>query len=248
MKNPKEIGEILKGARQKKGLTIDEVYNKTRIQPKTIAVIEDGTYGETMGSVYAFLFLKKYALFLGLDTEDLLASYKNFYRDKEKVVLDIEKEPQPINIELRKWMIPAVSLVLVFMVVFFILFLGFKLKSFYSTRKTAKAEVPSVISKPALFPIVRDKPIELSLRSTDSVWMKVKKDGKSAFEGTLRKGKRKSWSADDKIELWIGRAEALDFTINGKSIGSIGKGSIKNIQISRRGLKIKNKWLLKAKE
>jgi len=67
MKNPKEIGEILKAARQKKGLTIDEAYNKTRIQPKIIRALEAGQIGEVLDKIYVLLFLKKYALFLGLD-------------------------------------------------------------------------------------------------------------------------------------------------------------------------------------
>ena len=245
MNHPKEIGEILKETRQKKGLTIDQIYNKTRIQPHIIEALEEGTAGEVLGNVYTLLFLRKYASFLGLDSGSLVADYKNFYTDKEEVVLDIEKEPQAVNISLPKWIVPAVSVGLIFIVIFFILFLGFKLRSFRSARKETSA---SVISKLRVFPIAKDKFIELILQSTDNVWMKVKKDGKVVFEDTLPKGGKKEWFAADKIELWVGRAEALNFTINGKSIGNIGKGKIKNIQISRRGLKIRNKWLLKAKE
>ena len=247
MENPKEIGEILKGTRQKKGLTIDEVYNKTRIQPKIIEALEEGTSGEVLGNVYTVLFLRKYASFLGLDSTGLAAAYKNFYTDKEEVVLDIEKEPKTVNVELAKWLAPAISVGLIFIAIFFIFFLGLKLRSFRSARKETTTLTISK-PKPRVFPIPGDRSIELVLESTDKVWMKVKKDGKYAFEGTLPKGGKKKWSADDKIELWVGRAEALNFTINGKSIGGVGKGNIKNIQISRRGLKIRNKWLLKAEK
>ncbi len=247
MRDPKEIGKILKETRQKKSLPIDEIYNKTRIQPHIIEALEEGTAGEVLGNVYTPLFLRKYAAFLGLDSASLVASYKNFYTDKEEVALDIEKEPQAVNISLPKWIVPALSVGLTCIVIFFIIFLGLKLRSFRSAKKET---IPLVISKPkpAVFPISKDKSIELVLQSTDNVWMKVKKDGKVVFEDTLPKGGKKEWSAADKIELWVGRAEALNFTINGKSIGNIGKGSIKKIQISRRGLKIRNKWLLKAKE
>ena len=76
--------------------------------------------------------------------------------------------------------------------------------------------------------------------------MKVKKGNKVAFVGVLKKNKEKTWSTDDSIELWVGRAEVLDFTINGKPIGKIGKGRIRRIRISRNGLKAGSKWLFKA--
>jgi cytoskeletal protein RodZ len=103
-------------------------------------------------------------------------------------------------------------------------------------------------AKAALFPIPKDVPIELALRGADEVWMKVKQDGRVIFEGTLRRNEQKKWAADKVLDLWVGRAEALDFTINGTRIGKVGSGRIKDIQILRNGLKIDNTWLLKAEE
>ncbi|UCD55547.1 MAG: DUF4115 domain-containing protein [Candidatus Omnitrophota bacterium] len=245
MKNPKEIGRILKETRQKRGLTIDEVCNKTRIQPNIIKVLEGGTAGEVLGNIYAVLFLRKYVAFLDLGNTGLVSSYKDFYAAKEEPPLDIEKKPQAVNISLPK--LPVLPVALTFILIFFAIFLGIKLKSFRSTREEKAIHAISE-SKPAIFPIAKDKSIELVLQGADNVWMKVKKDGKVIFEDTLPKGGKKEWSARDKIELWTGRAEALNFTINGTPIGTVGRGNIKNIQISRQGLQIKNKWLLKAKK
>ena len=75
--------------------------------------------------------------------------------------------------------------------------------------------------------------------------MRVTKDGSLAFDGTLQKGRSMSWKADKKINLWVGRAEALKFTINGQGFKDIGKGTIRNIDISKEGLKVGNKWLFK---
>jgi transcriptional regulator with XRE-family HTH domain len=252
MKSPKEIGELLKETRRKKNLTIDEAYNKTRIQPNIIEALEKGEGNEILGSIYTVLFLKKYASFLGLDGARLVEGHKDFYPDKEEVALVIEGPPKAINIDLQKWIVPAIYAGLGLIVIFFILFLGFKIKSSRRAR-IARTETENSLratsAKPIPFPVIpKKKPIVLVLKANDAVWMKVKKDGKRAFEGTLSKGKEKKWSAGDKIELWVGRAEALDFTINRTPVGIVGKGNVKDIQISRRGLKIKNKWLLKAKD
>ena len=90
MTDSKEIGKILREARQKKGLSVDKVYKQTHIQPNVIEAIEEGRIDEALDRVYALLFLKKYALFLGLDAGSLAAGYKTLHADKEELVLDIK--------------------------------------------------------------------------------------------------------------------------------------------------------------
>jgi len=246
MKSPKEIGEILKETRQKKSLTVEASYKATRIQPSVIESLERGNADGILSRIYVLSFVKKYAFFLDLDGDALAAEYKKFYTDKEKQVLTLNEEPRPMSVETQKWMIFAVFAGLALLFVFFILALGMRLRSTKSAP-VARASAPPVAPKTVpLFPIPEKKPIKLTLESTDEVWMKVKKDGKDAFVGILRKNRKENWSAKNKIELWVGRAEALKFTINGRPVGKIGKGSIKNIIISRRGLKVGNKWLFGA--
>lgn len=260
---PREIGKILKEAREKKGLTLNKIWNTTRMQGRIIEALEAGAAENILSRIYVVLFLKKYAAFLGLDARALAENYKAFHRAPEERVLErgpAEKKPSPaINIDLRKWALLAVSCLLLFMSVYFILFLGVRLKSFYRARKTVARAAPkpktvprtkiakkTVFSKKAqkIFPIAKGKPINLSLRARAEVWMKAWKDGKVVFEGTLGKNKTKSWSAVDNLKIWAGRAEALDFTINGTIIGKVGKGNVKNIEISKSGLRVKKKWLI----
>jgi len=50
------------------------------------------------------------------------------------------------------------------------------------------------------------------------------------------------------MELWTGRADAVDIKVNGRSIGPIGSGTVKNIRILRQGVKAGDKWLIRGKE
>ena len=50
--NPKEIGRKLKDARQKRGLSTEDVYKATRMQPSIIAAIEEGKAGERLDKIY----------------------------------------------------------------------------------------------------------------------------------------------------------------------------------------------------
>jgi transcriptional regulator with XRE-family HTH domain len=253
-RSPKEIGEILKEAREKKGLAIDKVHKTTHIQPHVISALEEGTSDRILSRVYVLLFLKKYANFLDLDGQNLAASYKGFYTGDEKQVLHLDKKPQSADVETEKWAVFTVFAVAALILVFFILFLGVSLRSFYVARKKSSpaeaiktAEIPKPEKKPqaAIFPIPKERFIDVTLAANADVWIRIKKDGKAIFEGTLRRNEKKNWSARDKIELWAGRAEAIDLTINQNPVGKVGKGNIKNIQISRTGIKVGDKWLLK---
>jgi len=61
------MGEALKSARENKGLTLDDVYKRTKMYPKTLEAIENGHIDSTLGETYARAFLKDYATFLGID-------------------------------------------------------------------------------------------------------------------------------------------------------------------------------------
>ena len=47
---------------------------------------------------------------------------------------------------------------------------------------------------------------------------------------------KETWQANDKVELWVGNAAALDLDLNGRPLGSPGRGVIKNILVTHEGL------------
>ena len=66
-----EIAEILKTQRENLGLSIDDIYEHTRINPEFIKVLEAGQF-ELLPVAYARLFLKTYAQALNLNVRDIL--------------------------------------------------------------------------------------------------------------------------------------------------------------------------------
>ena len=69
-----EIAEILKTQRENLGLSIDDIYQHTRINPEFIKVLEAGQF-ELLPVAYARLFLKTYAQELDLDVQDILSRF-----------------------------------------------------------------------------------------------------------------------------------------------------------------------------
>ncbi|MCY3870882.1 MAG: DUF4115 domain-containing protein [Gemmatimonadetes bacterium] len=70
-----EIAEILKTQRENLGLSIDDIYEHTRINPEFIKVLEAGQF-DLLPVAYARLFLKTYAQALNLNIRDILSRFE----------------------------------------------------------------------------------------------------------------------------------------------------------------------------
>jgi cytoskeleton protein RodZ len=71
-----EIGSILREARELKGESITQAYEKLRISPKYLTALEEGRYERLPSPTHVRGYLGKYARHLGLDPEPLLERYE----------------------------------------------------------------------------------------------------------------------------------------------------------------------------
>ncbi|MBN1331567.1 helix-turn-helix domain-containing protein [Candidatus Dojkabacteria bacterium] len=78
------IGELLKEKRAKKGLSLRQISEITKIRVEYLQALEDGRYSAFPSEVYLKGFLKNYAKFLGIDKERSLALYRRENKILEK--------------------------------------------------------------------------------------------------------------------------------------------------------------------
>jgi cytoskeleton protein RodZ len=64
--------------------------------------------------------------------------------------------------------------------------------------------------------------IFLELVFTDTSWIQVTTDGVRQFQGELGDGTYRSWYAEQRLELRIGNAGAVELTVNGQPLGHLG--------------------------
>ena len=91
------VGETLQAARERKGVDLYRAERDTKIRARHLAALESGDYTELPGSVYTKGFLRNYALYLGLDPEELLTRWRDeqdFGRGGEPVA--VTAPPQPL--------------------------------------------------------------------------------------------------------------------------------------------------------
>jgi transcriptional regulator with XRE-family HTH domain len=70
-----ELGERLRAAREEKELTLDEVAEQTKIPRNYLEALEEESLDAFTSPLHARGFLRNYALFLGLDAEELTGKY-----------------------------------------------------------------------------------------------------------------------------------------------------------------------------
>jgi len=77
----KRVGDILREARLKKGLTTKDASKFTKIHEKYLKALESGNYSLFADRVHIRGFVQNYAKFLGLNFEEILAIWRREYKD-----------------------------------------------------------------------------------------------------------------------------------------------------------------------
>jgi cytoskeletal protein RodZ len=263
------IGGKLRKAREGRSLTLDQVQKQTRIHTAILSALEDGKGEEILSSTYVKSFLKKYSEFLGLDSTDIVKDYSVYRKEKtdisghqENIALSPTRPVGSDDDHAPKAIFVMIAIALFAVFVSSAIFAGIKAvssagkrqssakadtsktgqKAASQSKKTTSQKASSKASQKESTPrylASKGMLIYLVLRVDQPVFVKVKKDGVALWQRMLPKGSIESFKASEKIELYIGKAEAVELILNGKSLGSPGKGLIKNLEITKKGIRIK---------
>ena len=81
-----------------------------------------------------------------------------------------------------------------------------------------------------------NSPIQVAVNLTDESWFQVTTDGKTAFEGTLKKGEQKTWTAQKTLVLEAGNAGAVSVSYNQGEAKPLGApGEVKDVTFPPNG-------------
>lgn len=83
LKPNRSVGEILKHARKKKNLSLEQAEEETKVRAKYLEALEQSHFEALPASVYAAGFLAKYADFLNLNKEEIIQQF-NLERGQDK--------------------------------------------------------------------------------------------------------------------------------------------------------------------
>jgi len=196
---PPTLPERLLAARERKGVDLYRAERDTKIRARYLAALERGDWKELPGAVYTKGFLRNYALYLGLDPDDILVQWRSERGDNppsEPVIV----VPRPIVAPRQGLTFSPglfVAILLVIGIAAFAVYLGLQLLRF------AKPPTITVTDPATLVTEVDDSTTTYTLRGTSQsgATISVTTPGRDASRTTA--GPDGAWSID--VDLRRGR-------------------------------------------
>ena len=225
-----EIGNTLREARVRRGLTLQQAEEDTKIRVKYVQALENEDWDVLPGATYVKGFLRIYAVYLGLDPGTMIDEYRS-----RALMPGVERsEPFGGASMLGKPRSRRGRNTIVFIAVICLMVLGiiFVLGIYSGDDGTPPTTQPGALgidsTSPTPRPTQSAKPPErvkpglhnvVNVAANDGdCWMEVRRDdaeGAVLFSGTLSDGERESFKGK-VLWLTLGNPSAVRLTIEGK--------------------------------
>ncbi len=257
-----DFSEELRKQREEKNTSLITISKQTRIQLRYLEAIEQGNF-DILPQTYIRAFLKAYAEAMDISVEEVLHNYDvatgkmttekmttEKIVKKEATVTIVEKHDT--SSEKSSKNVLAISSIVVIVII------GATYLVWNNINKPKPQEIPfqevleehqqntpakktvDTIQSPSVtspINIISDSLI-LKGKSTDSVWLSIIIDSLPAKEFFLVPQKTKEWKAKKQFILTIGNAGGINFSLNEKVLGTLGKRGavVRNISITEKNL------------
>ncbi|MFQ6000775.1 MAG: helix-turn-helix domain-containing protein [Anaerolineae bacterium] len=229
-----ELGEMLREARERKGVSPAEVEEETKIRERLIMALEEEDYDILPDRIYTKGLLKNYARYLGLDKSEVMRLFG-------------EEEATPTPIPPASQALASPPLLSPDLIVILVIFMALGLLGFWGYRQyLAPILTPLLSATPtveASFPtpeatatrtlppspsptrtptevVITGLPLEIEILTR--TWREVTVDGEQAFRGLLDAGETRTWSASEAIALHAGNAAGVRAVLNGQAMPPLG--------------------------
>jgi cytoskeleton protein RodZ len=146
-----KLGEVLRTAREGKGVDLARVERDTKIRERYLSALERGEYRDLPGPVYTKGFLRNYAAYLGLDPEYLI----DLYRIESGAAAGerparTASPPRPLTARRTRAFVvtpgAVVAAILTILVGGFVAYLGFEFVNFARTPELRITDPPSNVN------------------------------------------------------------------------------------------------------
>ena len=129
IKRQKTLGERLKKAREESNISLEQIENETQIRKKHIIALEEGNYDDLPGEIYIKKFLKKYAEYLGVNTEMVLSIFQKEERAYPQDLKDVSLKPKTQKLP-KSFVSPKIirNFLIILIILVCLFYLGYELR------------------------------------------------------------------------------------------------------------------------
>jgi cytoskeleton protein RodZ len=246
------VGEILLAARDRKGRSLEEASEETRIAARNLEYLETDNFEALPAKVYVRGFLRTYASYLGLDIVYLLDKYEvqsgqthKSKGDMWEIEAEVLEEKLGSQNILKRIVLAAI--VVVILIVVFVLMLRMRGDGGeVSHRQAAREELSELVSSEQESP-AREEPeapreetveiplspmkLQLTANPTDSTWFELmtistveQRPETTSYNFLLLPGRARSFEATDAFILKkIGNAGGFVMELDGVRLPPVGR-------------------------
>ena len=256
------LGAELRIIRVQKGFNLEKISEKTRINVAYLDAIENNDF-DFLHRPYVLAFVKAYAKVLGLDVEEIKEKFNvqirarlgtSSVRTERPHSVPTPPELQPVKvssavsknnivkgIKKRKNTITVVvvtALLLVIIIALLKLLTGLGGMATNSAQKKRQGMPPSTAVDSVQQNSPKSAPLELRLKTRDTLWFRIIVDDDYTGEFTINPGEERTWEAQEKFEIKAGKSTGFDLFFNGKLLENLGNEStlIGKLVLTRDGI------------
>lgn len=224
-----DVGTTLRHARERKGLTIEQLARTTRITASLLHALENNAFDKVPSGIFARGFIRSYAREVGLDPEEMVQQYLEESGDTigtaepvagaelDEDIRVMQVDPEPVSGRATWGYALIVAALLV---------------AFVSSTRTGNSDdaLASVVAAQAAEPASPNDStgaepdavattgeglVRFDIVPSGPCWVEVIVDGKRVVYRTMQPGERETIAARE-IALRVGDPAAFSYTINGR--------------------------------
>ncbi len=239
---PQPVGERLRAARERHGMSLAEVGARTRVPLRHLEAIEASNYGALPSPTYAVGFVRAYARAIGEDEVVLARDVRAEAHKAPRTTPQYQpyEIADPTRVPSRALVIAAAGLGVAIVVLAILWFAS----GLFRGAEQVPAATPSVaVAVPAARPSAAPPPVDggqVTLRATDEVWLRVyDAANETLYIGTMKAGEQFDVppTANDPM-INVGRPDKLQVLLNGSMLPPLGTGerAIKDVRVGAKAL------------
>lgn len=232
------FGSKLREARERKGVSLRQIANATKINVGALEALERGDISRLPGGIFSRAFVRSYAIEVGLEPEETIRDFiAQFPGDsvtaghaastqiEDSEALDSDRRVATTFLRLIGMSVPIAAVVLYF---------GMgqpgpppeHTSAPETAGQTAPVPARSIETAPAGDPVVASRDpdsLMVGLSAAASCWVSAIVDGRRVLERQLRAGETESFNVRTEMVLTTGDAGALQLTLNGAVAKPLGR-------------------------
>ena len=250
------VGVRLREAREKRGVSLRQIANTTRISVMSLEALERSDLSRLPGGIFTRSFIRAYAQEVGLDPDrtiqDFIAELPTDAANATAHSVAVE-DGEKLESD-RKAVTTAVRLIVVSApIIGLVMYYGAQPEP-AALPSIPQPVVESVMPEAAAAPLTPEAPVPapetpaaapvravaasgltMEIAPRAACWVSVNADGERVFSGLMAGGDKRAVTAKEQIVLNVGDAGAFDYTLNGRpgrALGAPGEVVSKRITLS----------------